>query len=78
MGAAREGFDLFHKFGRQSAWRYISRGRWPSYLWLDTFGKFRCILTGHGHYVSDYDNSKPNWACRKCGKFVDAPTRVKE
>lgn len=71
MGASREGFDLFNKYGRRAFWRELKRGRIQSLMWVDTFGRFRCLLIGHDLYDANAGGCPPEFACRKCHKYID-------
>ena len=70
MGAAREGFDLFHKFGRRNFWRDLKLGRINNHVWRDTFGRFTCMVLGHKRYDSNAGGYPEEWACRRCCKFL--------
>jgi len=69
MGAAREGYDLFHKHGRSHFWNRIKRRRFPKEVWGDTFNQIWCKVVGHNEYNSgvggDYEP-----ACRRCHHFL--------
>ena len=47
--ASREGFNLFHKFGRQYFFRRgILGDKWARrYVLQDTFGRYICKIVGH-------------------------------
>ncbi len=63
----REGFDLFHKFGRKHIWKHLKRYKSiPNYFWGDTFGRFGCWILGHKKYLTE--NKKH--ACYRCHKYL--------
>lgn len=69
MGAAREGHDLFHRFGRRHFVADLRRGHFNGHVWRDTFGRFACWLLGHDCYFTrDWD-----WVCRRCCHFIRTP-----
>lgn len=69
MGEAREGYDLFNKWGRRHFIRDLKAGRFNSYVWRDTFGRFACRVLGHDVYDSN-PGGTPEPACKRCCKFL--------
>ena len=71
-GAAREGMDLLHRFGRRHFWRQLSRGRFNRYVWRDTFGRVLCWLSGeHIAIKQSFEyNGECETHCQCCCKWL--------
>jgi len=71
MGAAREGHNLWSKWGRQHVKAYIKRNRTlRGIYWGDTFGPMLCGVRGHRPYVSDRQGDWVEYACKCCHQFL--------
>lgn len=71
MGAARQGFNLRNKYGREA----FRRQRWKhmpwGYVWKDTVMPLVCRVIGHIEYdCSDLGRAGEEFACRRCGQFT--------
>ena len=64
----REGFNLFHKFGRRHFFRRgILGDKWArSHVINDTFGKYICKILGHTDTFETDDYPKPRTLCKRC------------
>lgn len=72
MGAAREGFNLFHSAGR---YHFSQRRRWRDVpwplVWTDTALPLFCRVVGHVEYdCSDPGHAGEEFACRRCHQFT--------
>ena len=65
-GASREGYDLTTKIG----WQHLKKNGYTNLLWRDTFAQFVCKIVGHNIYDSDYGSGTPDYACKRCCKFI--------
>jgi hypothetical protein len=74
MGSAsRQGFDLFHPYGRKAFFRSgILGDKWGRrYVLQDTFGKFICKIKGHKLFNSADDiKNYVEASCSRCGKLI--------
>ena len=73
MGACRQGFDLFNRYGRKSAFEQIRRGDWKyvrQYIFRDTLTRFLCKLSGGCHFTWQPDPVEEPEAlyCQWCKK----------
>ena len=67
--ASRQGFNLFNKFGRHCFIMAIKRKSIPwHYVYTDTFGKFVCVIFGHGKTFDAGSNGIPIIYCSRCSK----------
>ena len=68
MGASRESFDLFNKWGRSNFKRRLFReyGTEWRLMWGDTFMRFVCFFLKH----KKYDAGEGDIACKRCCKYV--------
>lgn len=75
MGACREGFNLFNRYGWQHLISHIRGGRWRyplSYVFTDTFGHPYCWAFGHKpfHQNPECVDEPPEFACRRCHRWL--------
>lgn len=70
MGACREGFDLFNKFGRRAFWQHLKRGRFQRIMWRDTFGRVICWLHGEHTVHQTFENNEVESSCHTCCKWL--------
>ena len=73
MSSAREGFNIFHKYGRRHLWKAARSGRLRyarQYVFRDTFTPWICWLSG-GHefyWAPDPAYEPDDKACCWCHK----------
>lgn len=68
--ASREGFNLFHKYGKRNFFRRgILGDKWARrYVLRDTFGRYVCQLIGHTAKTYKAEDSK--LICFRCFQEV--------
>lgn len=71
--SSREGFNLFHKFGRKHFFRRGLFGdRWArDYVLRDTFGRYICAILGHTKKTFETDDEPPRIICLRCFREVN-------
>ena len=73
--SARQGYDLFSRFGRQALWNSLKHPF--KYVVLDTGASLKgftvCKIMGHKLYHVEEGNSSV--ACRRCRKFIKSPSK---
>ena len=80
MGCSRQSLDLFalwrmskenpesKEFFRKAFWKAL---RNPTKLMFeDTFMHYICKIVGHKRYNSALANEKPEWACKRCHRYI--------
>lgn len=75
MGCSRMGFDLLTKIGRDNFRSVRKRGHTPPEVWRDTLGPLLCKIIGHKPYNSAMTHESPEWACRRCCKYIPTPNK---
>jgi len=72
MGAVREGFNLFSKFGRYYFFRRGMFGdKWArQYVLQDTFGRYICKILGHSKKTFETDDIPPEIICFRCFRKI--------
>jgi len=70
ISAGREGFDLFHKYGRYYFFRRgIFGDKWArKFVLQDTFGRFICALIGH---AKTFKTEEGQNCCYRCYKIKE-------
>ena len=70
MSVCREGFDLLKRPGRANFWRYLKRGRFQRYMWVDTLGRVLCWLVGEHAIRQSFDNEITETSCTRCSQWL--------
>jgi len=70
MGAAREGFNLFNRFGRRAFWSHLKRGRFQRVMWRDTFGGVICWFHGEHSIRQNFENGEVETSCTTCCRWL--------
>ena len=67
MGACREGYDLFHKYGRmhfrKNGWKWAKQ-----YVLQDTLGHHICPIIGHSKKT--FQNDENEKICMRCFRVI--------
>ncbi|TET16309.1 MAG: hypothetical protein E3J81_03540 [Dehalococcoidia bacterium] len=83
MGCARQGFDLFNKYGRRAFFHPgVFGDRWGrQFVLQDTFGRYVCKLLGHSkktYEVEDYEEDYICVVCKRCYRVIGRRPRPQE